>query len=394
MSRSTAFLIVLFILLSSCLIPGCAQKAREEKTIQLKEERLQKSETQRPGSGYQEITVGRCPLSPLVSDFNRDGYNDLAVVSHGESQLEIYWGRPNRKFVKGPVYEKDQVGYHPGKIAIIDWNKDGLPDILLAGEGVFDVQLWQNTGKGFIKKASVPVPINAVSIQCSDLDKDGHLDIILGPHDGNSMVILWGKGKDFAFETQIVRANKGAQNVEIADWNNDGRPDIFWVELYPGSAVVALNQGNRKFSKYYIKKPGKPTGVIKDGPAYIKLADLDDDGCQDASVTLEVGKACNIYYGNCQGGIKKFEKIPAPVWGFSGLAAVGFDSSHLPMLGLGEEMRLFIAKKENKTWKMTEKPAGSLPRDFTFVDINKDGNLDLIFSNTAGKTVGILYGPF
>ena len=391
MPRSTTFLVIILLLIF--FITSCAQKSRKDKGIQ-KTVQTQKDKIPGTNKGYQEITVGSSPLSPLVADFNRDGYNDFAVVSHGESQLKIFWGRPDRRFVKGPVFGKDQVGYHPGKITIVDWNMDGLPDILLAGEGVFNVQLWQNTGNGFTKKAKIQVPINAVSIKCSDLDGDGDLDIVLGPHDGSSIAILWATGKDFAFETQIIKANKGAQNVEIADWNNDGKQDIFWVELYPGSAVVALNQGNRKFSKNYIKKPGKPTGVIKDGPAYIKLADLDGDGCQDAAVTLEVGKACYIYYGNCQGDIKKFDKIPAPAWGFSGLATVGFDSSHLPMLGLGEEMRLFIAKKGKEGWQMTEKPAGSLPRDFTFVDVDKDGDIDLIFSNTAGKTIGILYGPF
>jgi len=347
-----------------------------------------------PDNNYTELDAGNSPLSPLSADFNNDGYNDIAVISHGDSQLKIFWGGPNRTFRPGPVYKKDQVGYHPGKINIVDWNNDGLPDILLACEGIYTIQYWQNMGNGFIKAASFSVPINALSIKTADLDNDGCLDIVLGPHSGNKIVILWGKKTRFSFDVQTINANQMAHNVEIDDWNHDGKRDIFWVEVVNGSAVVALNQGNRKFSKRYLKKPGKPIGLAKDAPEFIKIADLDSDGCKDAAVTLEVGKACLIFYGDCKGHVIKKERIQAPSWGFSGLAAIGRGKRHPPMLALGEEMKIFIAKRLQGSWQLEQKPAGSLPRDFSFIDIDHDGNVDLLISNTAGETIGILYGPY
>ncbi len=342
---------------------------------------------------YRTIKVGPSPLSPAISDFNQDGYSDMAVVSHGDNQLKIFWGGPNRAFRPGPVYGKDLVGYHPGKFTVTDWNNDGLSDIILACEGIFQVQYWENTGKGFRKKASTKVWINAKSIQCADLDNDGHKDIVIAGHQGNAIDILWGKQGLFSFSQQKIAANPLAENVEIGDWNNDGKIDIFWVEKKYGSVVSAINLGHRRFKKQYIKKPGKPRGMVKDGPEYVRLADLNEDGCMDAAVSLEVGKACLVYYGECKGGIISTEKIPAPSWGFSGLAATGRGPGHPPMLALGEEMKLFIAKKTTTGWKLSTKPAGSLPRDFSFVDVDGDGSLDLLFANAAGTTAAILFGP-
>ena len=374
-----------------CFLYGCsthhASEAPNNKTVSTPEKHTQAN------SFYQTIKVGSSPLSPMAADFNGDGYKDIAVVSHGKSQLKIFWGGPNRTFKAGPVYGKEQVGYHPGKITLTDWNRDGLPDIILACEGIFQVQYWENTGKGFKKRASTKVWINAKSIQCTDLDNDGYKDIVIAGHQSSALDILWSKRGLFSFSQQKIAANPLAQNVEIEDWNNDGKTDVLWVEKKYGSVVAAINLGHRKFKKLYIKKPGKPQGMVKDGPEYVKLADLNEDGCMDASVSLEVGKACLVYFGDCKGGIISTEKIPAPSWGFSGLAATGKGPGHPPMLALGEEMKLFIARKTANGWKPTKKPAGSLPRDFSFVDVDGDGYLDLLLANTAGSTIAILYGP-
>ena len=383
---------IVTVALFFCFLYGCSthhvSKVPNKKTIRRAQKHAQSN------SSYKTLKVGSSPLSPMAADFNGDGYNDIAVVSHGKSQLKIFWGGPNRTFRPGPVYGKKQVGYHPGKITLTDWNRDGLPDIILACEGIFQIQYWENTGKGFKKRASTKVWINAKSIQCTDLDNDGYKDIVIAGHQSSALDILWGKRGLFSFSQQKIAANPLAQNVEIGDWNKDGKTDIFWVEKKYGSVVAAINLDHRKFKKRYIKKPGKPQGMVKDGPEYIKLADLNEDRCMDASVSLEVGKACLVYYGDCKGGVISIEKIPAPSWGFSGLAATGRGPEHPPMLALGEEMKLFIAKKTATGWKLTKKPAGSLPRDFSLVDMDDDGTLDLLIANTAGSTIAILYGPF
>jgi|GEM_PF-1070166 len=383
---SVSVIILLFL-------SGCASKIKTPNETTKKTDVSTKPEKE--NATYLKLKVGPSPLSPISSDFNDDGFTDIAAISHGDNNLVIFWGGPERTFRKGPVYGKDLVGYHPGKIVAVDWNGDGLQDIILAAEGLFQVQYWENTGTDFLKKATVQVPINCKGIRCADLDGDGILDIVLSPHQGHTILILWGKKGGFLFDSQTILANEMAQNVEIGDWNHDGKKDIFWVEVVPGSVVVAINKGNRKFSKYYLKNPGKPVGLAKDAPAYVKTADLNEDGCEDAAVTFEVlkEKGCIIFYGNCQGQVTSKEYIEAPVWGFRGLAVAVTQNMRSPLIALGEEGRIFVAHRVGTRWKLVEKPAGSLPRDISFADLDNDGNLDLLFSNTAGDSIGVLFGP-
>ena len=390
-TTKTAQLYFIFVfLLTSLTLMSCSPKKASYQSVA----------TIRPAShvkdfkDYVVLDAGSSPLSPLSADFNNDGYNDIAVISHGQNHLKIFWGAPNRTFKPGPVYGEEQVGYHPGKITLVDWNNDGFKDILLACEGISQVQLWINNGNGFTKRASVNLNFNPESIQVVDLNDDGKMDIVLGPHQGHEIMILWRKPRFFSFDQEKIKTNPLTENVEVADWNKDARPDIFWIEKKYGSVAVAINRGHRNFKIKYIKKPGIPFGVVKDGPEYVKLADLNEDGCIDAAVPLEVGKACLIYYGNCMGGILKTERIPAPSWGYSGLAVIDKGQNHPPMLALGEELRIFIARKRQGSWKLIEKPAGSLPRDMSFFDIDMDGFIDVLFSNSAGKTIGIVWGPF
>ncbi len=390
MVKSNNFLICLIFLI---LTSSCAHKENKMVSV-LQNNNNVATEKLKRDTNYMELHAGSSPLSPLAADFNNDGYNDIAVVSHGDNHLKIFWGRPKRTFKAGPVYGKNLVGYHPGKIALVDWDNDGFIDILLACEGVSQVQLWKNTGDGFEKKAFTDVNFNPKSIQTADIDQDGLKDIVLGPHQGNNLLILWGKDKRFNFDQQFIKTNPLTENVEIADWNNDNKPDIFWIEKKFGSVACALNKGNRNFTFFYIKKPGVPSGMVKDGPEYVKLADLNDDGCLDAAVPLEVGKSCNIYYGNCDKGIASTEKIPAPSWGYSGLAAIGRDANHPPMLALGEEEKIFIAFKTKNRWNLLKKPAGSLPRDLSFIDLDQDGSLDILLANSAEDTIAIIWGPF
>ncbi len=379
-------------------LSGCASKIKTPNETTKKDNLKETNANPKPekeNARYLKLKVGPSPLSPISSDFNNDGFTDIAAISHGDNKMVIFWGGPKRTFRKGPVYGKDSVGYHPGKIVAVDWNGDGLQDIILAAEGLFQVQYWKNTGDGFEKKATVQVPINCESIKCADLDGDGDRDIVLSSHQGNIILILWGKKGEFLFDPQAIPANKMARNIETGDWNHDKNTDIYWVEVVPGSVVVALNKGERKFSKYYLKRPGKPVGLAKDAPAFVKTADLNGDGCEDAAVTFEVLKeqGCTIFYGNCQGQVASKEYIEAPVWGFSGLAVTVPQNGPSPLIALGEEGRIFIAHKIGTKWKLVEKPAGSLPRDLSFADLDNDGNQDLLFANAAGDSIGLLFGP-
>ncbi len=340
---------------------------------------------------FTPLETGRAPDSIEPADFNGDGFYDLAIVDHGTNDLRFYWGRPGRTFEPGPVLGEDKVGYHPRMARAVDWDRDGRPDLILAGEGQNNVQYWHNGKDGWTLEGIFPVGSPA-GLVVEDLDQDGQWDIIVGPYYGGDITILWGQ-KDFSFAVQKIKAAPTPTYIHVTDWNEDNLKDILWAEWDTGPVKVALNKGNRNFSiKELRPKPKK-----LDAPRSITTSDIDGDGHIDAIVPLEVGLAALILYGDGRGGVKNTETIDAPDWGFRHAAAIPATDKSGPLLALAEEGRICLYSKKPgiHSWQLIkELKAGSVPLDLKFFDLDMDGHLDLLFVNQAQSSGGIYYGPF
>ena len=127
-----------------------------------------------------------------------------------------------------------------------------------------------------------------------DCDNDGKLDIVVVNgstidhfrHGGDPMITLYHQDAGFKF-TDITQAagltRKGwGMGVAIADYDNDGLPDIF-VTGYNGNALYH-NLGNCKFEDV-TEKAGVAGGGFSTGAAW---ADYDRDGHLDLFVSRYV----------------------------------------------------------------------------------------------------------
>src|SRR5579864_1686021 len=127
-----------------------------------------------------------------------------------------------------------------------------------------------------------------------DCDNDGKLDIVVVNgstidhfrHGGDPMITLYHQDAGFKF-TDITQAagltRKGwGMGVAIADYDNDGLPDIF-VTGYNGNALYH-NLGNCKFEDV-TEKAGLSGGGFSSGAAW---ADYDRDGHLDLFVSRYV----------------------------------------------------------------------------------------------------------
>ena len=165
-----------------------------------------------------------------------------------------------------------------------------------------------------------------------------------------------------------------------------------WAEWDSGPVKLALNLKKRHFDQLILRF--RPDEL--DSPRSITTADLDGDGALDAIVPLETGRAALILYGDGKNSVRAIERIPAPAWGFRWAASVSERSDKPAMMALAEEGRIYVYIKKNPegSWDIKKLSAGSMPLDLSFVDLDQDGYLDLIFINQAGSSAGIYYGPF
>src|SRR5450631_2809210 len=89
---------------------------------------------------------------------------------------------------------------------------------------------------------------------------------------------------------------RGAASVEIADFNNDRKPDIAIANTEDSSITILLNTGNRKF----IQAAGSPF-YAGHFPNDINITDFNKDGNLDIAIANHEKKYFTVLLGNGKG---------------------------------------------------------------------------------------------
>ncbi len=146
-----------------------------------------------------------------VADFNRDGKADLATASHFRGLL-VFIGDGAGRFSpwsEGLDYDAPKPGYDASgfssrRIEVLDWNKDGKPDLLALSEGprmalmktgnvtkvaaggkgpeVFGPRIFLNRGDGTwaaVAESGTPMEIFGDDLAVADFDVDGSPDFLI-----------------------------------------------------------------------------------------------------------------------------------------------------------------------------------------------------------------------
>lgn len=281
--------------------------------------------------------VACAPRGLLVSDFNGDGFEDLATFTADSNSVSILLGKANGTFFPFQEYEIFQ---STGLVGLADFNNDSIDDIVLTinnsrdisisfgnADGSFESGIAQdfgfsdlcmvasgdlnddgmsdlifsdlfssakmliNNGDGtFSSPIDLPTPMSSGdsrSALIDDLNNDGLNDIVISVRQPSQLIIFHsiGIGK-FSIVQEIDTLNSPAE-LQTADFNNDGVKDIV-VEGFNGFAVH-LGNGDGTYS------PRVFTGVssITD----IALCDMDNDGILDAFASAHGARTVRVLTG-------------------------------------------------------------------------------------------------
>ena len=202
-------------------------------------------------------------------------------------------------------------------IAILDYNGDGWPDILIANDTQPN-KLYLNQKDGRFEERGIAAGIGfsedgvaraGMGVDAADYDRSGHPSVIISNF-ANQMVSLYhneGKGLfvDEAPQSEVGRATLVTLGFGcfFFDYDNDGWPDIFVADghiedaiervqkrvSYAEPAHLFRNLGGGKFQEVTAQM-GKAFAAprVARGAAY---ADIDNDGFLDVLVTTNAGPA-------------------------------------------------------------------------------------------------------
>ena len=209
----------------------------------------------------------------IPADFNGDGNIDLYIAGEGYDFTSVYLNDGNGNFEADPTYavldyEGNETEWYPRAVDVADFNCDGLPDIVsigwsaVGGNRQANCGVLINQGDGTFKNAIEPglfgdgindYEFALCTVKAFDLNNDGWPDILMQGNVDNAersldralIGLLNFKTDDEGnlsfFDMELaggVSHNFGNGNFAVADFNNDGTPDILVTGESPGDAVT------------------------------------------------------------------------------------------------------------------------------------------------------------
>jgi hypothetical protein len=239
------------------------------------------------GSAIANVPLASQGLSPVVADFNGDGKPDFAVSDVMPGAATIQVGLQQTPSTYQLVSTSISL---PLTIAWAgDLNGDGLPDLIrLDGAcqnspACGSVYAMLNTGSGAFGSpllASFGGSNSAPGVAVADFNNDGIPDLAVGgaASCGNGSAVLLGNG-DGTFGAPICLGAMG-YGIATGDFNNDGNQDVA-VASVNGGRLVYLGKGTGKFKAL-------PEQNIQFIPTQLVTADFNGDGNLDlASINAD-----------------------------------------------------------------------------------------------------------
>lgn len=209
---------------------------------------------------YSQTEISKKPgaVQAVTGDFNHDGWPDVMVLyGSGDEGLWMYLNDQ-----KGGFTSKDVLRFPPSygssSFQLADINHDGKPDLIYTcGYNFKDSRilkpyhgLYIFTNEGDWKfKQTYFYPINGCTKAiAADFDGDGDLDIATiaffadlkgNPAEG---FVYFEQDKPMSFKPHAIPVSKYGRwmTMDIADMNNDGKPDIILGNYAEGLAIQEI----------------------------------------------------------------------------------------------------------------------------------------------------------
>lgn len=160
----------------------------------------------------------------VSADFDDDGVLDLVTI-HPDGPVRLYRNR-----LAGPLTEV--AGAWPAATPPAPLTGGGAADF--DGDGLFDLALWGEAGGGIFRNSGGDFAAQALpllpsggwrAVAIADFDNDGDPDLVVAVEPSRELVLLRNRRSDFAVEP-LGRAPAPTRQLVAGDWDDDGDLDL------------------------------------------------------------------------------------------------------------------------------------------------------------------------
>ena len=218
----------------------------------------------------------------VLARLNNDPYPDMVTSGRYEDIITVQYNDGKGSFGNSTTFS---VGIAPEAVVSADFNADGLTDLAVGCQGSFFIQgsiaILINGGNGpmGVTTTYLDMPIGLHNLTVADFNNDGRPDITVGGGYGKYQ-ILTGRGDGtFIVGAASVLNNDTGIRTTAADFDRDG-----WVGLAFSSASnvrILRNTGAGQFTQVFSWVPTSNGTIVG-----LDAGDANNDGWPDVALAV------------------------------------------------------------------------------------------------------------
>jgi hypothetical protein len=358
--------------------------------------------TNAPGS---PVSVQGGPSNILIVDMNNDRKLDLIVACARARSITVLEGKGNGQF--GAALSNTTLAEAPGDMEVGDLNGDGKLDVAVTSHDSYGVVLLTGDGKGGLTIAPAsPIVMkqgqhpHTHGLAVADMNRDNKLDLIICNNADNDISLALGDGRgNFTRVPQSFPVGPSPYPFAVGDVNNDGRLDIVATATATGPSrreqlplsralTLLLSDGKGGLSPHQLPlRTGEPW--------FAAIADLNGDGRPDIVATHHEQSAMTVMIGDGRGGFTEANGSPFD-FGVSLFHLIIVDVDRDGKMDViatsGDSMRALLGDRRGAFKPAAAIPVGPGAWRIAAADLNADGAIDVVTSNSEGNNLSVLLG--
>lgn len=243
------------------------------------------------------LAVSSSSVFADASDMNGDGYVDIVAASQNTVSIFVNnqaggFNAPLTNTISSTIYLND--------LKIMDYNKDGLKDILLLHA---QIGVLKSTGILTFSPYSVVSTFSACPSFVSDLNNDGYEDLVCSKSIGSKdLVYFLNNGSTFQRIAFSIKMNSTSfsnyTDFTLADFNNDGYQDVAAYSYNSNSINEMATVINNANGTFHVQNVYKAYGLFYHFDAF----DSDNDSEPEVVTALAPTNDKIVFFHNYGNG--------------------------------------------------------------------------------------------
>ena len=328
-----------------------------------------------------DLHGGEEPVRVIAADTDGDGYSEVVTANNASNSVTIlknefyYWG--------GSYYNGKMVPVGPGptSVAAGDLDGDGYIDLVTTNFFSNTLSILINDGSGNFNEGSIVVGERPIDVAVGDFDSDGLKDMAVLVFGRDELIILLNQGGGFSPNGLTFPAGEGPVSISCDDYDKDGDVDIFLACRGEKNLKVFENSGSGIFNVAEVIS-------LSFAPSFIETSNLFDVMSSNIDI-LTLGRNSNrmTVLKPFVGGYLIIQDMSTGSMPMSAVCC-DFDAGQNP--GLDVVVTHFISEEirflQNSGYSLEDPysfthATGSTPMGICQVDVERDGDMDLIVTN-------------